>query len=101
MFQVDAEICPHYDDLTGCLIYDERPAVCKVYPFEPTLNKYIIHESCPEVKRLKKNGYIINLPECYKPALFKLYNNYVQNLKNIYFIEKFDLESRIWRKIIC
>lgn len=24
--------CPHLDSVKGCLIYDNRPAVCKTYP---------------------------------------------------------------------
>lgn len=96
MYQVDAEICPHYDEKEGCLIYDDRPVVCAAYPFELSASKLVIHGACPETMRLRKAGIKIEVPESCKEPLLKLHRHYNLHLNTTEF-ERFDLEENRWR----
>lgn len=31
-YELDARVCPQYDDEVGCTIYEDRPLVCRAYP---------------------------------------------------------------------
>lgn len=31
-YELDATVCPNYDDAVGCTIYEDRPLVCRAYP---------------------------------------------------------------------
>lgn len=33
-YQLDLNRCPHYDEKIGCKIYDQRPGICRSFPFE-------------------------------------------------------------------
>lgn len=43
-YELDARVCPNYDDDVGCTIYEERPLVCQAYPL-----LVVQGESGPEV----------------------------------------------------
>ena len=96
MYQVDAEICPHYDEKEGCLIYDKRPVVCVCYPFELSASKLVIHGACPEAQRMRKAGIKLKVPESYKEPLLKVCRYYGSHLNTLEF-ERLDLEEGRWR----
>lgn len=31
-YELDAAVCPNYDEAVGCTIYEDRPLVCRAYP---------------------------------------------------------------------
>lgn len=99
MYQVDAEVCPHYDEKDGCLIYADRPTVCASYPFELSASKLVIHGACPEARRMRRAGIKIEVPGSYKEPLVKMIRYYAHHLNSTEF-ERFDLEENRWRHFI-
>ena len=103
MYQVDAMVCPHYDEEVGCKIYEKRPITCRGFPFEPKGKGLAIHESCPEIKRLVRGGGYtaprISPPKSYMAAIYKIMR-YYQDWLRTYKMERFDVELGKWRNMI-
>lgn len=104
MYQIATAPCPHYaQEKRACNIYPKRPVVCQTFPFEVRGGgRLAIHEFCPEVARLVKDGYgpnDINCPELYLEhgmVLVKYWNNWLRTGK----IERYDVKDNKWYYIL-
>lgn len=100
LYQLDVDVCPHYDEDVGCRIYSDRPLTCAAYPLEITFRHAILHTRCPEVKRMRaKEGSHIRVPQNYVAAAGKVHKYYVDHLRTTD-MERFDLKEGRWRGMI-
>lgn len=99
MYQVDVEECPHHVD-NGCQIYEDRPQICRAFPFELQGERVAIHESCPEIERLRKANATFNVPQFYQKGAIIIHNYYSNTLYRTPDIERFDLKSGCWRGML-
>jgi len=99
MYQVDIIECPHHVD-NGCQIYEDRPQNCRAFPFELRGEGVAIHESCPEIERLKKAEATCTIPQVYQKGAIAIHNYYRNTLYRTSDIERFDLKSGRWRGML-
>jgi len=58
LFSDGTSFCPYIKD-HKCIIYDERPSICRVYPLSPNIDdKVYIDDSCPAVGNNSDNKIV-------------------------------------------
>lgn len=59
-YQLIRAPCPHYDhDRFGCAIYEQRPLVCRAYPFKVVLNYTRLGRCTWLVQQTRKNAVVL------------------------------------------
>jgi hypothetical protein len=52
--------CPYIQD-NKCIIYEQRPSICRVYPLSPNVdNNIYIDDSCPAINTFSSNKIVEN-----------------------------------------
>jgi len=96
MYQLDVDVCPHYEREVGCRIYNQRPEVCRAYPFEMSMvGKVVVHHDCQEARRLGlRDGDQVKIPRLYVEAALKVHRYYEATLSRCTEpIDSFDLDK--------
>lgn len=100
LYQLDVDVCPHYDEAIGCRIYSKRPLICVAFPLEISFKGPFLHGDCPEAARIFKEAPgSYNITRGYVEAALKVHNFYKQRLHS-FCLERFDLSVGRWRGLI-
>jgi Fe-S-cluster containining protein len=96
-YQLSLAVCPHISEKNECAIYENRPMICKCYPFEMMGNNNCITSiECPQMSRIIKE----KIPTLTPPECEEMYNYFMRE-KIIHCTKgsiewNFDLARKMW-----
>jgi len=103
MFQLEKKVCPCLEmgmKEARCKIYEERPLVCRCYPFQPihVQDDQVFSATdlkCPSIQRLRREGRLTNIEDpAAEIACLELWRRISPVAKQKWV---FDLKSKKWR----
>jgi Fe-S-cluster containining protein len=86
-YQLSLAVCPHITEKNECAIYENRPMICRCYPFEMIGNNCIISKECPEINRITKE----KIPTVTPPECEEMYDYFIRQK-----IEHCTKSSNLW-----
>jgi len=102
-YQLNLGVCPHLSEKNECQIYENRPLICRSYPFDLWNGiDYSVVIECPAISNMRKNRVPLDLAfpaECEELYIYKVMeaNKHPTESSNIW---SFDLATKTWIKNI-